>query len=447
MRNLFFYLLAITNLISVLHLGFYVVGANVYDIKQFKGRKRSKSRKSTEPLVSVVIPAHNEALVIGRTLDSVVASTYKNLEIVVVDDGSTDGTAQIVAGYIAANQSSAPKRKAGFFWRSTAKSPKASESAPPIRVVTQANAGKGTAMNNALFNHVQGTYFMCLDADSMVHPEAIARAVARFGDPSIIGVAANVRIMQSNTILGMVQRFEHLVGYRAKKFYSLTNSEFIVGGVASTYLTKPIQLAGGYDTDTATEDIGMSLKLIAQNGNLSDRIIYAADVVAMTEGVQTYKALLRQRLRWKLGSLQNLYKYRSLFLKGGKLHSRMLTMYRLPMALASEFLLLLSPIILAYVVYLSIKFHTPNILLGAYITSTLYTLWTLWPDEHLVTSEKIRLSTLSFGMYALFFIMDTVQIYAILRSLKDYKKIFQPGTGKGIWVSPERSGKPASFTS
>src|SRR5206468_1640829 len=138
---------------------------------------------------------------------------------------------------------------------------------------------------------------MTLDADSALDKYAIANAVEYFRDKRVVGVAANVKIMQQHSVLGMLQKFEHMIGYRSKKFYTLTNSEFILGGVASTYRYETLKRVGFYDTDTATEDIGLSLKIVSE-GNKKQRIVYAANVVASTEGVQSYKALFRQRYRW-----------------------------------------------------------------------------------------------------------------------------------------------------
>jgi poly-beta-1,6-N-acetyl-D-glucosamine synthase len=242
--------------------------------------------------------------------------------------------------------------------------------------------------------------------------------------------------------LGTVQRFEHMIGYRSKKFYTLTNSEFIVGGVASTYRMSALKKVNFYDTDTVTEDIGLSLKLIANEGNRDNRIVYAADVVAHTEAVQTFKQLLRQRYRWKLGCLQNLFKYRALFFNDGdSRYGRMLTLYRLPVALLGECMLILQPMLIAYIVYLSFHLHTLNILIGGYLTITLYTLWTVWPDEHLSLRDKLRITRIVPVMYPLFYIMDIVQLAAIFRCLKDYQKVTKR-IGVTSWVSPTRSGQP-----
>jgi cellulose synthase/poly-beta-1,6-N-acetylglucosamine synthase-like glycosyltransferase len=449
-KEFFFYLLVSANVINMSHLGLYIVGANIYDVRAFWRVKRSPdiAHKTTKrrPLVSIVVPAHNEELVIKRTLDSIRRSTYSHIEIIIVDDGSTDKTASIVRKYI----KQSPLLRVESYMARYSRSSKlmrryvrAHIARQRIVLLSQTNAGKAAAMNNAIANHVRGKFVMCLDADSILHPQAVERAVKYFDNPEVMGVAANVRVMESKKLIGIVQRFEHMIGYRSKKFYTLTNSEFIVGGVASTYRTKVLRKVNFYDTDTLTEDIGLSIKLTALLGNRKHRIIYAADVVAETEGVHTFKALMRQRYRWKMGCLQNMLKYRYLLGNADReKYSRMLTWYRLPMAFLSEFLLLLEPVILGYVIYLSIRFHTIMILIGAYVTITIYVLWTLWPDEHLSVKEKLKLSLQSFEIYLLFYMMDVVQVVAIIRCVINYRTVVKRN-GASTWISPARAAQTA----
>lgn len=454
MTETFFYLLAFANLLSLLHLGLFITGANVYDGLQFRKQselERKKRhygrRKRKQPLVSVVVPAHNEAKVIKRTLDSIRGSTYRNLEIIVVDDGSTDNTAAIVRNYC----KSLPQFNVASYMSRYSRSSILRRRYMRVKIgnqrivlVTQANQGKGAAMNNALQNHVKGEFVMCLDADSMLHPQAIEKALVYFRDKSIIGIAANVRIMGSSGWLSILQRFEHMIGYRSKKFYTMTSSEFIVGGVASTYRTSVLKRNSFYDTDTLTEDIGLSMKLINSEGNRKKKIVYAADVVAMTEGVQSFGALMKQRYRWKMGNLQNLYKYRHLLFSADKSkYTRTLTMYRLPMAVLGEIMLLVEPILLAYIVYISVAYQTPAIILGAYLTITLYTFWTIWPDEHLNLTQKLKMSLLSLFVYILFYAMNIVQLAAIVRCLWNRRQIVTRNAGRAVWVSPARSGQAA----
>lgn len=420
LKELFFIPFVISSIIYITHFGLNIVGANFYDIWQFR-RKRGlpKSHHSVRPLVSVLIPAHNEELSIIRCLDSVRRNTYRKLEIIVIDDASTDNTRKLVRDYIKQH----PKRDIKLMYR-------------------QKNHGKAAALNHALHS---GDLIMTLDADSVLERHAISNMVTYFEDPKVVGVAANVQIMDNFTVLGLLQRFEHMVGYRAKKFYSMANCEFIVGGVASTYRRQTLQAVKYYDLDTTTEDIGLSLKVVAQ-GNKDQRIIYGADVLAQTEGVQTFKALLRQRYRWKLGSLQNLLKNRHLFANPNKRYSRALTFYRIPMAYLGEILLMLEPFMFAYIVYLSLLYATTGLFIGAYMTITLYILWNLWPDEHTNVRRKLTLSMFAPFMYFAFYIMSLVQIVSIFRVLFNAKQLVKRGEHEGRWVSPERQGNAVQFS-
>lgn len=425
LKQIFLYTFLTIGIINFIHLGLYLVGADIYDIREMRRKKmlaNTKKRRTKRPLVSVIVPAHNERLSIERCLESIRKSSYKKLEIIVHNDFSTDDTSKIIKNY----QKKYPKLA--------------------LRLINRRhNAGKGSGVNFAVKKYSKGDLIMTLDADCILHRDAIKNAVTYFNnDEKIVGVAANVRLTDSASILGLLQRFEHMIGYRSKKFYTVTNSEFIVGGVASTYRRDTMVQVKFYDTDTQTEDIGLSMKIVA-NGNRDQRIIYAADVLAMTEGVQTFKALLKQRYRWKLGMLQNLCKHLYLFGNRDKRYSKSLTFYRVPMAIIGEIMLLLQPFVLGYVVYLSFIYHTTGLFLGAYLTITLYVLWTVLADEHMTTKHKLSLSLYSPTMYFIFYIMDLVQIIAIFRIMLHPKKFLQNGEG-GSWISPERTGTLVDFT-
>ena len=417
-----FYLFVFVGIINVLHFGFNIVGANIYDITHSLRAAKSKKSKYKLPLVTVLIPAHNEAKAIIRCLESVRKNSYRKLEIIVIDDASTDNTRKLVRDYIQ-----------HYHYRG-------------IKLMyRQKNAGKAAALNHALRKAIHGELVMTLDSDSVLHKEAVKNAVSYFNNPDIAGVAANVRIMDNFTVLGLLQKFEHMIGYRSKKFYTLTNSEFIVGGVASTYRRDVMQQVKFYDQDTVTEDIGLSMKVVSL-GNKAYRIVYAADVVAMTEGVQTFKALMRQRYRWKMGSLQNLLKNKQLFGNRSKKYSRVLTFYRIPMAFLGELMVLLEPLILGYITYLSFHFHNPSLIFGAYITITLYVLWNLWPDEHTSLTKKIKLTACAPFMYFIFYIMNVVQFTAVIHCLFNFKQVLLKQNSVSHWISPERSGEQVQFS-
>lgn len=421
MEQFLFTLLIITSVINMAHLYMYLIGANIYDIKAFKrnherhlkGIKKTTSN-AEQPLVTVMIPAHNEETGVTKTLDSVCNSTYKNLQVIVVDDASTDTTRKVVERYVRDN----PEKPVEF-----------------LSIIM--NRGKAAALNFAIQEKARGEFVMTLDADSVIDRYAVENAMKYFEDPNVAGVAANVKIYHQQSIIALLQMFEHMIGYRSKKFYTLTNSEFIVGGVASTYRHDVLKRVGWYDTDTQTEDIGLSLKITAE-GNKAHKLVYAEDVIAMTEAVQTTKALFRQRFRWKLGMIQNLLKFGHVVGSTDTTYTRMLTYFRLPMAFLGEILLLMEPLMFGYILYLSIIYSEPGFFFGAYLTLIIYMMFIVWNDNTMRLSRRIQMTAYFPILYFIFYIMNVVQFVAIIRCLAHPKKLLRRTKTVSTWVSPER---------
>ncbi len=115
----------------------------------------------TGPLVSVLVPAHNAAGTIAAALDTATGQTWPEIEIIVVDDGSTDETASIVAGLAAAD--------------------------PRIRLIRRANGGVSAARNSALAA-ARGAWLAPLDADDLWRRDKIERQLARTDDPETVCV-------------------------------------------------------------------------------------------------------------------------------------------------------------------------------------------------------------------------------------------------------------------
>lgn len=443
-----FYLFIVVGSINLLHFALYLIGANIYDFEQFRHIKQRQKPLASKPLVSVLIPAYNEKKVIERCLQSVWNNTYDSLEVIVINDGSRDATSEVVRRFMSSRTKNYQETRPRLVRTKNGLKRVWKRGSSPIyrriKLVEQVNSGKAAALNNGIRHHAKGELIMTLDADSILHKRAVYNAVKYFEDPSIAGVAANVRIIEEPTILGILQRFEHLISYRSKKLFSVANCELIVGGVASTYRKSILDKVGNYDTDTTTEDIGLSMK-IAAIGNKKYRLVYAADVAAMTEPVEGFWPLLSQRYRWKLGNLQNAYKYRRLIFSSDPRYTKSLTWYRMPMAFIGEILLLLEPLTLGYITYLSIRFATPVVVLGAYMTITAYIIMNIWPDEHMGTRGKIKSSILAPSLYFIFYIMNLVQLLAAFRCIRRSYQIVDLSSSKSTWVHVKRAGKAASF--
>lgn len=417
---LLFWAFVVTGLVNMLHIGFYLTGANIYDMQQFKRKARQKRNHQKLPLISIVFATYNAEKIAHRTLDSLAKLKYPNYEVIVVDNGSPDKTRKVIRDFIKTH-------------------PKVS-----IRLVSKRlNVGKGAAINYGVKNYAKGEFIMMLDDDSVLHPMALRNVVRYFDDPKVVGVAANVRMIQEPTVLSVLQTLEHLISYRSKKAFTVTNCELIVGGVASTYRHTTLKEVGYYDLGTMTEDITLSMK-IAALGNKDYRLVYASDVVAATEAVDSFKALARQRFRWKYGSLQSLVRNISILGSTSNKYTRMLTHYRMPMAIIGEVLLLVEPILLCYLLYVSIMMQSVGFILGSYGLITLYLLLNIMPDEHMSIKQKLRMTLYAPFAYFIFYIMNVVQVTAAVRSLLRGKALIKQTHDNGTWKRATARGSASA---
>ena len=112
----------------------------------------------------------------------------------------------------------------------------------------------------------------------------------------------------------------------------------------------------------------------------------------------------------------------------------------MPMALLTEATMLLLPLTWAYAIYLTISEKSLLLLLGAYLTVTLYTFLTLWYDEHLSIIERLYLTIYVPIAYFIFYIMDVIQIVAVAKCLFKARQLATKEDSEVVWKSPERIG-------
>lgn len=411
---LFALYISISFIISVVD----VAGASFYDIAEYKKLKiRLKHPHSNankyKPLISIVIPAFNEEKVIARCLSSIKKSSYKKYEVIVSDDASKDGTVSVVEKLLA---------NKGYTKFSILKNKK--------------NRGRGGAINKGIKKST-GALIIAMDADCIIEKDSFKNAVAHFSNPKINALAANVKIKPHMSVLGLLQQFEYITSFRSKKFNSLVNAEYIVGGAGAVYRKSILDKTNGFDESKLTEDIDLSLR-IATLGNKEFVLKYASDYAVITEHVPTYKGLFSQRYRWKLGSLQALFASRRIFFSKDKKYSKYLTWYRLPMVIWSEITLLLEPLVLTYFIILAIVLNTPVLFIVSWAALILMLFFAIWGDDMLTTRQKLRFTMFMPIMYLLYYILSFIQIIAIIKSLINYKKITGKTEIKGTWISPER---------
>ena len=240
------------------------------------------------PSVSVIVPCYNEGVVIENSIRSLLELVYPGLEIVVVDDGSSDDTYQRAA------------RFAGRHGDTT------------VTVLRQRNRGKGEALNHGI-GYSKGELVCCVDADSRLDPAALLHAVQHFRDPAVGAVAGNVKVGNRRNLLTRLQALEYIEGLnmvrRSQGYFSAVN---IIPGPMGVFRRSVLEEVGGYDRDTFAEDCDITIKILVHRW----KVEYEPFAIAVTEAPETFVAFFRQRYRWTRGILQSLRKH-ARFLWGG----------------------------------------------------------------------------------------------------------------------------------
>jgi cellulose synthase/poly-beta-1,6-N-acetylglucosamine synthase-like glycosyltransferase len=424
------FIVLILSFLNLLRMGVFLIGSDVYDIKKnFSKRKSSEldaknSRKRAySPLMTVLVPAHNEEVTLRRNLDSIYNSTYKNIELIIINDSSTDRTYNIARNF--------QRQYKQRFKR--------------LKVLNVQLRGKAPALNAGL-QYAKGSLFMCLDADSALAPTAIEEAVREFRDPTLACMSSNVKIFPAKGMLNFFQRVEYLVCYQMKKTETVTDIQYIVGGIGSTFRTRLVRKLGWYDTDTITEDIDLSMKILSTYTG-KYRIGYSPNVVAFTESVYDIPGLLRQRFRWKYGRYQAFFKYKHLFWSRARQSNKILGWVYLPFALLSEFLYLLEPLLLLLVAYLLFTYGDATIIASSFLVFLFYTtIHITGATSGYTPRERVAFIAAAPLAYIGMYVLSAVEYCATINGFINLPKIYANNkSGKGVshWTHVERKGNAA----
>jgi peptidoglycan-N-acetylglucosamine deacetylase len=259
-------------------------------VQWWRGRRREREKKKAgeweserteyQPFVSVIVPAYNEEKVIAQTIASLLATTYPKLEIIVVDDGSSDRTSEVVRD----NFSSEPR----------------------VRLFNIPNCGKAATLNYGL-QHAQGEVIVGLDADTHFENETIGMLARHFADPRVGAVAGNVKVGNRNNLITRWQALEYITSQNLdRRAFAALNCITIVPGAVGACRRSLLDLCGGWVSDTIAEDQELTLQI----RRLGYRIVYEENAIAWTEAPETVRDLAKQRFRWSFGTLQCMWKHR-----------------------------------------------------------------------------------------------------------------------------------------
>jgi cellulose synthase/poly-beta-1,6-N-acetylglucosamine synthase-like glycosyltransferase len=238
--------------------------------------------KEEPNLVSVIVPAYNEESVIAITVRQILGSTYRNLEVVVVDDGSKDNTYAILHANFGLD--------------------------PRVQIVRIANGGKANALNVGL-SQALGRVVVALDADTQFNRDTIARLVRWFTDPQVGAVAGNAKVGNRINMITRWQALEYIVAQNLeRRALAALSTLTVVPGAVGAWRRSALNVLGGFTSDTLAED--QDLTIAMQKAGY--RVVFDSSAIAWTEAPSTVRGLAKQRFRWAYGTLQCLWKYRSL---------------------------------------------------------------------------------------------------------------------------------------
>ncbi|MCP3759371.1 bifunctional polysaccharide deacetylase/glycosyltransferase family 2 protein [Streptomyces sp. TBY4] len=245
-------------------------------------RRRTATRPVPQPLllpgVSVVVPAHNEAATIVSCVRALLEGGCPDIDVVVVDDGSTDATAAAAR----------------------------TVTDPRVRVVTQSNQGKPAALNAgvALAEH---DVILMVDADTVLAPGAVAHLAAAMADPSVGAVAGNTKVANRTGLLPLWQHLEYVMSFGLeRRLFDLAGASPTVPGAIGAFRRRALASCGGISADTLAEDTDIAMALCRAGW----RVVYRSDAHAHTHVPTTIRELWHQRYRWAYGTLQSIWKHR-----------------------------------------------------------------------------------------------------------------------------------------
>lgn len=248
-------------------------------------RRQQPLRADFRPMVSVLVPCYNEGPTVENCLNSLLDQSYDHYEVILVDDGSSDDTRQIIEGLAARHQR--------------------------VRAFSKPNGGKATALNFAM-RQAKGEIIVCMDADSIFIPSTLAKLVASFQDPSVVGVGGNVRVVNRRQTMGRYQAIEYITGLAIqRRAFSYLGCMQVISGAIGAFRKDVLLAMGGYATDTIVEDMDMTIELARRRR----KTVYNPEAIAYTEAPEDIGDFLKQRIRWTYGGFQVAAKHRDLLFR------------------------------------------------------------------------------------------------------------------------------------
>jgi cellulose synthase/poly-beta-1,6-N-acetylglucosamine synthase-like glycosyltransferase/peptidoglycan/xylan/chitin deacetylase (PgdA/CDA1 family) len=364
-------------------------------------RRRPRDEEFAPP-VSIVVPAFNEAVGIERTVRSLTASDYPELEIIVVDDGSTDGTGDLVERL----------------------------ELPRVSVLRQPNTGKPAALNRGI-EQAQHDIVVMVDADTVFEPSTTRHLLRPFASSEVGAVSGNTKVGNRSGLLGRWQHIEYVMGFNLdRRLFDVLRCMPTVPGAIGAFRRRALVDAGGVSGATLAEDTDLTLAI----GRAGWRVVYEEDARAWTEAPATLRGLWRQRYRWCYGTLQSVWKHRSAMWRRGE---ESIGRRGLPYLILFQIALpLLAPLIDLFSLY-GLVFLNPASVLGFWVVFTSLQLLLGWYAFRLDRESPRVLWAMPLQQLVYRQLMYLVVVESVLTALHGTRLHWRPIARRGeIKVAP-----------
>lgn len=316
---------------SLSYLGLFMLA-----FRKVRREDQLDRRESTEDFlrnqntypVSILVPAYNEEVGVVSTVRSLLALEYPEKEVIVIDDGSKDKTADRMIDEF--KMTRVPFAVRTHIETAQVDSIYQSSIFPYIRLIKKANGGKADALNAGI-NLSSFPYFCAIDGDSILENDGLLKTMKPIieSDGQIIATGGSVRIANGSTIsrstvevidlprnpvvlLQIVEYFRaFLIGRLA---LSHLNVLLIVSGAFGVFNKERVIQAGGYNKHTVGEDMELVVRLhrLLREQKSKQRIEYIPDPVCWTEAPESLEVLRSQRIRWQRGLFETLWTHKKM---------------------------------------------------------------------------------------------------------------------------------------
>ncbi len=322
-----FFIIYLIGYSTFLFLSVVVGSSELYRIYRQKRLQNYLPRDYFIP-ITIVVPAYNEEVTVVETVRSLLELDYRLYEIIVVDDGSKDSTAQEVIDAFSMHPVQRPIRRQipcqpeEFVYETN-------ETKVPLTVIRKKNGGKADALNMGI-NAANYPYFICMDADSVLQYDSLKRISQPVLEKrNVVAVGGLVRISNDvelehgrvkkyrlpKNIIACMQVLEYDRSFLASRIlFDKFNGSLIISGAFGLFKKDVVIAAGGYNNKTMGEDMELVVKLheYCTVNNMDYNICYATDAICWTQAPEKLGDLRKQRKRWHLGLFQSMYKHRKM---------------------------------------------------------------------------------------------------------------------------------------